>query len=344
MSVFLHASDACVQAQHQPALVLDYAFSRELAPRQVLSGTGLDEWHTPGADACITPAQYLQLLANVAAGLKSADTSFMLGQQMLPGHFGVVSHALMHAASLRDAIALLMRHQVALSPLLAPRLREESGLAVLYWTESFGSAQQRGFVVEMTMTAIGAMCRWLAGERLPWQFCFNRTQPRYTEQHEVHLGPDLRFNCHLDAMLIDARWLDLPWPRSNAVAARAAALLTPQRSFMTAIYDHLLEHIRCAPTLEQTAAAFAVSPATLKRYLARHDSHFQAELDQVRSHVALRLFHAGYDNDAVARHLGFHDANNFRRSFKRWTGITPMLLRANLAAYRLQSSGTSAII
>ncbi|UUZ49971.1 AraC family transcriptional regulator [Massilia sp. B-10] len=43
--------------------------------------------------------------------------------------------------------------------------------------------------------------------------------------------------------------------------------------------------------------------------------------------MALRLFQRGCDNDAVARHLGFHDANNFRRSFKRWTGLTPMLLR-----------------
>jgi AraC-like DNA-binding protein len=33
------------------------------------------------------------------------------------------------------------------------------------------------------------------------------------------------------------------------------------------------------------------------------------------------------DNDEVARHLGFHDATNFRRSFKRWTGQTPGLLR-----------------
>ena len=114
----------------------------------------------------------------------------------------------------------------------------------------------------------------------------------------------------------------------------------------------MLKQKDCAPckkgmpalTLEQAAGAFAVSPATFKRHLARHGSHFQAELDQVRAHVALQLFHAGYDNDGVARHLGFHDANNFRRSFKRWTGSTPMLLRDSLAAYRLQSVGTSSII
>lgn len=334
MSVIRHAGEACIPGQHQPALALDFALGRDLTARQVAAGSGLAE---PDLAGPITPLHYLQLLANVAAGLKSADTSFLLGQQLLPGHYGALSHALLHAATLREALVLLVRHQLDLCPLLAPHLCEEGDLAVLYWTDSAGCGQQRGFVVEMHMSAVKAMCRWLAGEALPWRFCFNRTQPRHTEQHEVHLGPQLRFNCQLDAMLIDAAWLDRPWPRANPVAARAAAGIAPSRGFLAAVYDYLIAHIRCAPTLEQTAAAFGVSPATLKRHLAQHGSHFQAELDQARAHVALRLFQRGCDNDAVARHLGFHDANNFRRSFKRWTGLTPMLLRENLAAYRLQS-------
>jgi AraC-like DNA-binding protein len=330
------AGERCIAAQHQPALVLEYARSRDLDARAVLPGTGLDDWQPSDPDHAMSASEYLRLLANVAGGLKSADTSFQLGQQMLPGHFGAISHALMQAHSLRDAIGLLLRFPIPLCPLLAPRLAEEDGLAILYWTESFGTAQQRGFVVEMQMTAFSAMCRWLSGELLPWRFCFNRTQPRYTEQHEVHLGSRLRFNCHLDALLIDASWLDRPWPRANptasAIALRHVDPLHEKRALLSAVHDYLSDNIRCGPTLEQTASAFEVSPATLKRHLARHGSHFQAELDQVRAHVSLRLMHRGYDNDAVARYLGFHDANNFRRSFKRWTGLTPMLLRQGLLA------------
>ncbi|SFM27313.1 hypothetical protein [Rugamonas rubra] len=33
------------------------------------------------------------------------------------------------------------------------------------------------------------------------------------------------------------------------------------------------------------------------------------------------------DNDTGAAYFGIHDATNFRRSFKRWTGQTPGLLR-----------------
>lgn len=328
--------DAVIPARHQPALVLDYAASRDLALPALWRGTGLDGPGLPASGLRLTPLQYLQLLHNAARLLDSPDTAFMLGQHMLPGDCGAASAALLQAASLRHALSLLVQHQAALSPLLCPRFREEGGLAALYWTGCYGAAAQMPFLVEMHMTAVAALCRWLGGERLPWRFCFNRTRPRHTEQHEVHLGAELRFDCHLDAMLIDAACLDRPWPAAAAHAtasAAATAIPAASPSVLTALYDYLLERVRCAPTLERTAADFGVSPATLKRQLARHGTHFQSELDQVRTHVALYLFQTRRaDNEAVAQHLGFHDATNFRRSFKRWTGQTPGLLRDALLA------------
>ncbi|MDT7838220.1 AraC family transcriptional regulator [Aquabacterium sp. OR-4] len=84
-------------------------------------------------------------------------------------------------------------------------------------------------------------------------------------------------------------------------------------------------------TLEHAAAALGTSPATLKRRLAAEGTHFQAELDQVRSHLALYLYrYRGADNAQVAQALGFADVPNFRRSFKRWTGLTPQSLRTGL--------------
>jgi AraC-like DNA-binding protein len=332
---YSQAGDPFIPARHQPALVLDYGRSRDVPVAGLVRGTGLLAADVPAAGGLLAPRDYLQLLANVQGALASPDTSFMLGQQMLPGHYGAVSHALLHAQNLRQALTTLVAWQSRLCPLLSPRWREEGELAVLYWSDAFGAPGQLPFLVEMHMTAVVALCRWLGGQRLPWRFCFNRCAPRQREQHEVHLGPALQFDCHLDAMLIDAQWLDQPWPRGNATAAAVAldeiAHATDAPALLVALYDYLLQQIRCAPTLEGTAAAFGTSAATLKRHLARHGTHFQAELDQVRTHVALYLFQMRrYDNEQAAAYLGFHDATNFRRSFKRWTGQTPSLLRSFL--------------
>eukprot|EP01036_Dinobryon_divergens_P047822 gene47822-biopygen38786 len=105
----------------------------------------------------------------------------------------------------------------------------------------------------------------------------------------------------------------------------------PRRHLLALVYEHLADRVRCAPGLEDTAAAFGLSAATFKRRLAACGTHFQAELDQVRLHTALRLMHGrGLDNDAIGRFLGIEDPANFRRSMKRWAGLTPAQLRLGL--------------
>lgn len=116
-----------------------------------------------------------------------------------------------------------------------------------------------------------------------------------------------------------------------ALARAAQAEPGPPCSLLGAVYAHLrggLLRDGMAPSLDDTAQHLGLSPATLKRRLAAEGTHFQAELDALRSHLAMLLFRfGGLDNDAVARRLGFHDVPNFRRSFKRWTGLTPSGLR-----------------
>jgi AraC-like DNA-binding protein len=325
---------------HQPALVFGHARELEVPVPTLLQGCGWREADFSDGAARATPQQWLQLLANAHAALQSPETPFAIGRQLLPGHYGAASLALRDAGCLRQALALLHQHAPALSPLLVPTLVEEGEVAVLLWLDAVGLRSQRNFVVDMQMAALVSMTQWLSGAHAPWTFCFNRSAPRQVEQHEAHLGSALRFGCHVDAMLLPRAWLDRPWPaaaRPGAAAAqqageRAAALAAgPERSLLAALHALLLSQVHKAPTLEAAAAHFHFSPATFKRRLAAEGTHFQAELDRARSHVALYLFQfRGSANDEVARHLGFHDVPNFRRSFKRWTGATPSDLRADL--------------
>lgn len=324
-----------------PWHLLDFAMQADVMPALIARGSGLPgDGAAPPPGWRISPAQYLQLFSNVLRQLDSADTSFMLGQQLLPGADPQLGRALCHAGSLLEALEVLCAHAGSLTPLLRPRLHLADGQLVLYWCDSHGAPGLRAALVEMHMTAVVALARWLGGSRLPWQFCFNRARPRHVEQHEVHLGTQLRFDCQLDAMLLDADLAQQPWPGADgaAVAAAldaakdAAAQHPVAPSLPDALYDYLLAQVRFNPTLESASAAFGISPATLKRHLARCGTTFLAELDLVRTHVALYLFRARRaDNETVANYLGFHDAANFRRSFKRWTGLTPALLRAELA-------------
>ncbi|MDH4392870.1 MAG: AraC family transcriptional regulator ligand-binding domain-containing protein [Aquabacterium sp.] len=343
MSAMLRCYDGTtplIPSLHQPALLCDLAAARDLDLAPLLAGLPLRPANFEDAPVLLSPAGWLALLDRAGRALAAPDIAFALGRRMLPGHYGAASQALAQSANLRQALEVLVRHPARLSTLLVPRLVIENDVAVLVFTDAVGLGALRPFVVDMTMTAVSAMVQWLAGERAPWTFCFNRAAPRLPEQHEAYLGSALRFGCLVDAMLVPTAWLDRPWPQAasvDAAVSRLAALRAaaheghPERSLLALVHDHLLDTLRASPGLDAAAQALGTSAATLKRRLAAEGTHFQAELDLVRSHVALLHYRfRSADNAAVAKALGFGDVPNFRRSFKRWTGLTPQLLRPSL--------------
>ncbi|MFY8116211.1 MAG: AraC family transcriptional regulator ligand-binding domain-containing protein [Roseateles sp.] len=311
----------CLAWTDQAVLLAEFARSRDLSPLQPPGGSGL-----------ISPRQLLALLEALRTE-GGPDTAFVIGRHWLPGHYGLPSQALQEAPDLLTALQLLCRHAARLCPLLTPRLLLDEQELILVWSEACGLPPGlRGFVIDLHMSAVTGLADWLGGQRLPWRYSFNRTAPRDLAQHLVYLQAsepaDLRFGCQADAMRLPLALARQPWPtRPGRAAAALAAGADPgsqARGLIAALHDRLLPALDSPPSLEQLAAELGMSPATLKRRLALHGSHYQAELDQLRALMALYLLQLrGQPNEAVAQALGFFDGANFRRFFKRWTGLLP---------------------
>ncbi|MDH1263133.1 AraC family transcriptional regulator [Pseudomonas sp. GD03944] len=324
-----------IAAHYQPATLIDLALSREVDSHRLLRGTGLFHDDILAGQLRISAQQFIRLIDNSQRELAADDSSFLFGQRLLPGHYDAASHALRHAGSLYDALTLLVRQRAVLSPLLAPRLLVDEQHAYLYWLDACGAGEQQRFLVEASMTAVSAASRWLSGERLPWHYQFIHAKPRYIEQYWLNLGEHVQFERQVNVMSIARDYLHRPWPQASATVSRVAQQnaeeqqreLGVQASLLDHLYDHLQSNIRQPLQLEAVALAFDMSPATLKRKLQKHGTHFQEQLDLARKHVALYLYQVkGYSNEEVASYLQFHDTTNFRRSFKRWTGFSPSAL------------------
>lgn len=321
---------------YQGAVWAQYARSRDVDLHAWTQQAGVR------AGELLSTRQSLALLGPLQRSAK--DSAFVLGQMSLPGHYGLASQALQQAENLIDALQLLARYSARLSPLLTPRVLVQEDDVIVYWTDACGlPGAQRAFVVDMQMSAVTAMAQWLGHSRLPWRYSFNRTRPADVSQHASYLGTQLAFDCHVDAMRIARPWAMQPWRAGAALASppmarqaleQGADAQATQRGILAALYDHLLPQVARNPVLPDAAQAFGVSAATLKRYLAQHGTNFQAELDQVRVHLALYwLGVQGQTNEFVARELGFCDAANFRRFFKRGTGQTPQALTQGMRRF-----------
>lgn len=331
-----------IHTHYQPAVMLDLAISRGVDSHALLRGTQLFLEDMLTGQKKMSPAQFLVMIQNCQKLLNANDTSFLFGQRMLPGYYGPASQLLRQAGNCRQALQHFCQYHALLSPLLTPRYFENETHCFIYWLDSCGATQQQPFLMEASMTAVAAMTQWLAGEKLPWRFNFDYAEPRYIEQYWVHLSQDVAFNQQVCLMSLPLKYATHTWPNSAPIGLKMAEMgsqiqlaeLGWNGSFIANFYDYLRENIQQPLNLESVAETFGMSPASLKRKLLKHNTHFQAQLDMARKHVALYLYQIkGYNHQQVADYLCFNDINNYRRSFKRWTGFPPGLLLQQAVCY-----------
>ncbi|MBW8191860.1 hypothetical protein K0504_12510 [Neiella marina] len=86
-------------------------------------------------------------------------------------------------------------------------------------------------------------------------------------------------------------------------------------------------------SLEQVANWFAMSASTFKRKLKEEGASYSKMQDDNNRYRALQLARdLGWSNGQMADYFDISDINNFRRAFKRWTGLKPSQLKADYLA------------
>lgn len=327
----------CLVPHYQPAVLVELTLSRDVSDYHLLKGTRLKLDDFESADKRISPDQYLSLIRNCQKLTEADDISFLYGQRLLPGFYGAVSQALQQVTNLRQAIDILCDYHAILSPLYTPRYYENGEELFLYWTDSTGSHEQHAFIIESTMSAFVSMVSWLSGEKMLWQYEFSYDEPEYIEQYWVNFGQNISFNQQMNRLRLPKQFLDKPWPNAFKLGIHGAlkesdkqlAEEYSQYSFLDQLYEYIQLHINEPLNLDKVSFAFGISPASMKRKLKKHHTSFQQQLDLVRKHTAIYLYEVQQMNSQqIAEYLCFNDMNNFRRAFKRWTGISPYHLFA----------------
>jgi AraC-like DNA-binding protein len=98
--------------------------------------------------------------------------------------------------------------------------------------------------------------------------------------------------------------------RLNDIVARVRATIIEQ-----------LENGACSK--DAVARSLGMSKATLQAKLSERDFSFQQILDETRLDLVMGYLEQQMSVTEIAFRLGFTDASNFTRAFRRWTGVSP---------------------
>lgn len=308
-----------------------------VARTALLEGTGLVESQLEDPQVRVSPAAMWSLLQRALALTNEPALGFYLGLQLKLSSHGSVGFAAMTAATLRDALLVAERYLTLRAPFLTLHLTVEDEHATLTLGDSFPDVALRTFVTEALFTALVQMAHSLLGRSVGGLFELAYAEPAYFPGFSHLWGGPARFDRNESRLLFPKGLLDEPLRMADAVAARQAvaecerelATLHQTSSLLASVRSQLGEDPRGFPSLTELAHKRHVSPRTLKRRLAEQHTSYQRLLDELRRDRALKLLEVkSHTIEEIAVRLGYSDAANFNRAFRRWLGVSPSRWRA----------------
>lgn len=287
---------------------------------------------------------YRQARTVIVRGLKvmrDPALGLTIGRNESIGSFGLLGLAMMTARNFGEAMGVGIENHKICGSLLDVDfvVIDAHTVAVQAWPR-FGEIELLPFLCEELFASCITIARELVGPKLiPVRMELTYPAPSYRSDYRAIFQCEPRFGAQHNRILVDTHWLEHPLPGYNPLTSRQALALCHQQlrggsssdEIVGSVERLLRSRLRDHPRLTEVARTLHLSERSLRRKLADSGRIFREIHDRVRAERALELLHAGQMSVAeIGIELGFSDPREFRRAFKRWTGMPPQLARRSL--------------
>ena len=298
----------------------------------------VDEVHSPKSR--ISLADLMTACENAIRLSSDPNLPYRIGSSVHISAYGMYGFAILCCPDFRKTMAFAELYHALAAPLATIEFTEKEGFAS-WIIEPHASAaidpQVYRFITEMQIGIHISLMRDIMGSA----FAPDRIDLAYSEAYDFGLprgeiGCDLGFASPTNQIIFRSAWLDQAANLGNrttypAVVVLCDELLDDLKSRVGVageIRALLIRDIATPPTLAAIAKLLKVSDRSLRRQLREQGISFRSLLDELRMQLALKYLHTTkLANEDIALALGFSDAANFRRAFRRWTDKSPSEIR-----------------
>lgn len=316
-------------------------YLRQIAAQLARSGADAEGWRARhglddragslGTVAFSAPG-LVALVADAVATARDPALGLLVGERLAAAAHGVVGHAVLHSRTLGEALDVLVRYAALRMPALVFEGAIEGGTWWLRLRPAMPLGAAERPLIEASLLALHRLLATLLDGPSP----VTAVQLPHPLGRERALATALFGQAVDDAAavaglaipraVLDAR-LPLADPEAFALAERQCREDLARRDHATRWTDRL-RGVLSGPLLAHAdvgvcARLLATSPRSLHRHLATEGARFRTVVDQARRERAEQWLREGVPVEAIASAVGYGDVANFRRAFRRWTGVAP---------------------
>lgn len=309
--------------------------------RALLVKVGLDPARLSSPDLRVSQAQANEFVTRAVIESGEPGLGILLARELsLPLH-GALGTAVMSSRSLADVMDLVTRFLALRAPYLSVSRRQQDSQALFVITSELDAGSLNQFVLDAVLYGFASMGEQLTDATVTGAKILRRgAEPGYFPRFRQAIPLPVEFGAREDAIVIPVAELDSRIRFSNdqlaasseAQCEAALSELTRDSGFASRVRRVIETSHPFPPRLARVAGTLFVSDRTLKRRLQGENIRFQTLVDQVRLQRAQELLaNTSMNLSQVADTLGYADAANFTRAFKRWMGHSPSQFRSSTA-------------
>lgn len=322
------------------ALLCDLLKQRGVAVEPMLEKAGIWPTQIYGPDATLTVSQLENLVAAARTATGRSDLGFELGKQIKLSSHEILGYGIITSATLDQALQLATRYYRLITPTFRLQYKRGPVHSELIFKPVLSlSPEALRFMMETIVVSAHEQLKSLAPRLPPYEIFVSYDEPPNAQPYR-ELTP-ARFHFSADTLpgarlVLDSSAMTqaLPMADRNAVtmAETRCEELLRRTVRSTGLSEWVTMMLREAhegmPTLAELARLLNQSPRTLDRHLAREGKRFLDIAKRIRHEKACALLQSGaLPVTQIAYQLGYKDAANFTRAFRREAGVSPSAYR-----------------
>lgn len=331
-----------LHAPFKIAALVETLEEQGVAPDLVLRGTGLSPAQLQDALTKTSVRQYVDACANAIRLSNDPHIPFLVGSKLNLFKYGMYGYAAMSCPTLREYFRIGERYHLLAAPMMAVQWNERPEDECSFWKfpNEFilsNSIDLSRFLIEQQFTQHVTHLKDAAGPSYaPRLAHFAYNKPSHAELYFKYIECDCIFGQKETRLFYDNKILDDRPCFSHSIAFASNQLICEkiirdiQLNFGIGgeVYRFFIDHPGLCPGMDTVSKSMNTTPRTLRRRLALEGLTFAEIVDDVRRTLSIEyLKKTSFSIDDVAHLVGFSDVSNFRKAFRRWTGVSPSRFR-----------------
>jgi AraC-like DNA-binding protein len=302
-----------------------------------LESLGIDPESLNSPDAYIPIETYLFIEDEAARYTNDPSFGFHMGQYAEAGSWSILGYMMMNCQNLGEAFEKSARYNRIIGNLIDGNANLRFNKIKVKLVIPPHAPEMPRHCFESTITSSVRMMRTLTGQEIsPLEVTFSYPEPEAIEEYEEYFNCPVLFGQKENTFTIPLKVIFTPILFANPELLEyfenyAQEFLTEierQTEYASTVTKILLSQLDDEDlSIKKVAREMSVSVRTLQNRLKAEGVVFSDLLQDVREKLAKKYLRENYSVEEITYLLGFSEPSVFRKSFKRWSGITPRQYR-----------------